>query len=142
MGDDAQPGSPVAQLAAQVNRFGASAPGPYQFAPVPFPLSSTLDLLLAQVALLIYQRRLTDAYTQVRDAGTAAAINAANAGFADPVAFVSPRVAQVTSTIATFADALGLAPADGGAASGDGISAGTLVLAAVVLGAWWLMEDR
>lgn len=141
MGDDAQPSSPVTQLAAQINRFGASAPGPYQFAPVPFPLSSTLDLPLAQVALLIYQRRLTDAYTQVHDAGTAAAIDAANAGFADPVAFVSPRIAQVTSTIATFADALGLAPAPG--MEGEGISHGaTLVLAAVVLGVWWLMEDR
>lgn len=140
MGDDAAPLSPVAQLAAQVNRFGASAPAPYQFAPVAFPLASTLDPALAQVALLIYQRRLTDAYNQLRDAGTAAAIDAANAGFADPVAFVSPRVSQVTSTIGTFADALGLAPAVG--APSDGIGPGALILAAVVLGAWWLMEDR
>ena len=141
MGDDSVPASPVAQLAAQVNRFGSSAPAPYQFAPVPFPLSSALDLPLAQVALLIYHRRLTDAYAQVGDSGTATAINAANAGFADPVAFVSPRIAQVTSTIATFADALGLAPA-AGASPGDGIGPGTLLLAAVVLGAWWLMEDH
>jgi len=144
MGDVAPPvASPVAQLAAQVNRFGPGAPAQYQYAPAPFPLSSTLEPGLAMAALLIYLRRSTDAYAQFHDSGTATEIDAANAGFADPVGFISTRVGPVTAVIGAFADSLGL-PGPSGASSADTTTdtTGMLILAAGVLGLWWMMEGK
>lgn len=140
MGDDAAPVSPIAALVAQVNRFGPSAPAAFQFAAQPF-VEGRLDLALALTALTIYLRRSTDAYAQFHDAGTAATIEAANAGFADPVAFVNAHLGDMLPVIRAFADSLGLAAAPG-TQGGAGISTEALVIAGSVLGLWWLLEKR
>lgn len=139
VGDDQVPSvSPVGQLAAQVNRFGAGAPPAYQFATAPFDVASgNLDLPLAITALTIYQRRLTDAYQKVSDAGTLQALTAANAGFSDPVGFVSVRVADITQTIGQFADSLGLPAAVGQGTVIESIPTGIWVAAAVIAYFWW-----
>lgn len=140
-------GGSVSALVDQVNRFGPGAPFGYQFVTEPFtapPEPFGIRLLpisvgLATIALTIYQRRATDAYNQFHDNGSQQAIAAANAGFADPVTFVSGHLAQITSTLQAFADSLGI-PATSGAPSEaqDGISTGTLAIAA--LAAWWLLR--
>jgi hypothetical protein len=139
LGDDAMPQGPVAVLAAQVNRFGPGAPVAYQFAPVAFPVVNVLDPALALAALTIYLRRSTDAYQQVHDAGTLAAIDAANAGYADPSAFVLANLPQVTSVITMFADSLGL---PGTTSAAGSLSTSSLLLAAGILGIWWWTEKR
>jgi len=106
-------GDPVGKLAAQVNRFGAAAPAGYQYAATPFVATGNLDPNLALVALTIYQARATSAYAQFHDQGSAQAIAAANAGFADPTGFVQSHISDVTQQIAGFADSLGLPPAAG-----------------------------
>jgi len=151
MGDvtaDVTPGD----LVAQVNRFGTGAPSAYQFVTTPFTAPVAvfgISLLpigigLATTALTIYQRRASDAYNQFHDAGSQQAITAANAGFADPVAFVTSHLADVTQTLQAFADSLGIPPASSGtAASSDaGLSSGTLMLAGGILAVWWLMERK
>jgi hypothetical protein len=138
---DAAPADPVATLAAQVNRFGASAPVGYQFVTTPF--APPMSMGLATAALTIYQRRATDAYSQFHDAGSQAAIDAANAGFSDPVSFVMGHLSEVISTVATFADALGIPGAGANAEPADtGTSTGSILLAAGILGLWWLMEGK
>ena len=126
----------VADLAAQVNRFGPSAPAAYQFSTTLFPLSNVLDLALALTATLIYQRRATDAYNQFHDAASAAAIDKANKGLADPIAFVQANLYDVASTIGMFADSVGL-PAAAGSGVDTGINplliAGGIGLAAIML---------
>lgn len=119
MGDAAPAPVTFATLAAQVNRFGpAGAPAGYQFVMRPFQLDAVkLDPGLALVAVTIYLRRATDAYNQFHDAGSEQAIAAANAGFADPVAFVTPRLADVTQVVSEFADSLGLPAAEGASGS-------------------------
>lgn len=132
---------PIATLAAQVNRFGAAAPAAYRF--VTTPVAPPMNPALALAALTIYQRRATDAYSQFHDVGSEMAINAANAGFSDPVSFVTGRLPEVITTVGAFADALGLPPP--GSASGGpegGSSVGAIVLAAGFFGLWWLMEDK
>jgi hypothetical protein len=135
LGDAAPaPTDPVAILSSQVNRFGTSAPSGYQYVTTPFLASGTVPLDLATVAITIYLRRATDSYNQFHDAGSAAAIVAANAGFASPVDFVTMRLADVTQTIGAFADSLGLPPAGGDAGGvpiwviGVGLVAAWLVL--------------
>jgi hypothetical protein len=132
---DAQtaPPSPVAVLAEQVNRFGPSAPAAFQFIQAPFLATGKLAPDLALTALLIYHRRASDAYAQFHDAGSAALIDAANAGFSNPVSFVTGRMDEVTKTVAQFADSVGLPPAQGSAVAGDIplpllLAAGALVL--------------
>lgn len=137
----------VNDLVAQVNRFGQSAPSGYQFVTSPFqpaPLPFGIQLLpitidLATTALTIYQRRATDAYNQFHDAGSQQAIANANAGYADPVAFVSQHLAEITATLQAYADSLGIPPAVGDSTGSTGISTGTLLLAAAVA-AWWLLR--
>ena len=147
MGDDASIGSPYAQLAAQVNRFGPSAPTGLQFVSTPFPATAaTLDPALAMAAVLICQRRATDAFTQFHDAGSAAAIAAANLGLLDPVTYVNARLADTTSTVASYADSMGL-PAASSTISIPGIgdvSTTTLLMvgAAAVLGYMVLKPRR
>lgn len=140
MGDVAAPSSPVADLAAQVNRFGPQAPTGYQFVTTPFPLATgNVPQDLALVAVTIYQRRATDAFNQFHDAGSEAAITLANQGFANPVAFLAPRMGEVTSTIAAFADSLGIPPAAGASStSALGDSSNLLLLAAAVAALLWL----
>jgi hypothetical protein len=102
-------GDQLPQLAAQVNRFGPGAPAAYQFTSKVFPLASgKIDPEIALVATTIYLRRATDAFSQFHDAGSAAAIARANLGFADPVGFVTANLADVVTTIGSFADSLGL----------------------------------
>jgi len=129
----------VADLAAQVNRFGPGAPAAYQFATTPFPPSSVLDPALALTAITIYLRRATDAYNQFHDAASAAAIDKANKGFADPTTFVQANLYDVTSTIGMFADAAGL-PAAAGSGVDTGIS--PLLLGGVGLGILFLMKGK
>lgn len=122
---------PVSQLAAQVNRFGPSAPAGQRFVTTPFPLATgNLDPNLALIALTIYQQRATAAYSQFHDQGSQQAIAAANAGFADPSTFVQSNLADVTSAVAGYADSLGLAKAEGG---GQPLDNTTLLLAAGAL---------
>lgn len=138
LGDAAPPATPVAVLAAQVNRFGPEAPAAYRFVTAPLP--PTLDMSLALAALTIYLRRSTDAYTQIPDQGTLEAINAANAGFASPVAFVGTHAGEMTTVIRDFADSVGL-PAAAGDGSGTSVDS-AVVLAAAILVGWWLLEKR
>lgn len=140
----------VADLVAQVNRFGAGAPTGYQFVTEPFtapPAMFGISLLpmsigLATIALTIYQRRATDAYNQFHDAGSQQAIAAANAGFVDPVGFVTGHLADVTHTLQAFADSQGIPPAGDDAAADTGGAGGALLLAAGILAVWWLMEPK
>lgn len=150
MGDVAAAGDPGA-LVAQVNRFNTQAPSGYQFVTEPFTapvsvLGITLlpvSLPLATMALTIYQRRATDAYNQFHDAGSLQAIATANAGYADPVKFVTDHMAEVTQTLQAFADSLGIPPVPSEASTLDtGVSTGTLLLAGGILVAWWLMEPK
>lgn len=110
MGDVGIGGSdPVAQLITQVNRFGPGAPSGSQVIDRAYPVSSgkvAPDVALS--ATVIYQRRAARAFEQFGDAGSAQAIAKANAGFADPVAFVTGNLAEVTQAIAGFADSLGI----------------------------------
>jgi len=141
-----------ADLVAQVNRFGPGAPSAYQFVTTPFtaPVAvygislMPIGVGLATVALTIYQRRATDAYNQFHDAGSQQAVAAANAGYADPVAFVTSHLAEVTQTLQAFADSLGIPPATSATTAGSdtGLSTGTLVLAGGLLAVWWLMERK
>lgn len=136
MGDDAPPATPVAVLAAQVNRFGPGAPAAYQFTQTGFP--PVLDVGLALTALTIYLRRSTEAYAQIPDQGTLSAINAANSGFGNPVAFVGGHMSEMIPVIRDFADSIGLPAAPGD----DATSSGALLLAAGILVGWWLLEKR
>ncbi len=129
----------VADLAAQVNRFGPSAPAAYQFTTTVFPPSTVLDPALALTALTIYQRRATDAYNEFRDAGSKTAIDKANKGFADPTAFVQANLYDVTSTIGMFADAAGL-PASAGSGVDTGIN--PLLIGGIGLGLLLLMGGK
>lgn len=129
----------VADLAAQVNRFGPTAPAAYQFVTTPFPPSSVLDPALAVAAVTIYLRRATDAYNQFHDAASAAAIDKANKGFSDPSAFVMANLYDVASTIGMFADSVGLAPPEGSGVA-DGVH--PLVLAAGALGLLLLLKGK
>lgn len=139
-------GTSVTDLADQVNRFGAGAPSGYQFVTTPFSAPPApfgiqllpLDIGLATMATTIYQRRATDAYNQFHDQGSLNAINKANAGFADPVTFVTNNLADVVTTIRAYADSLGIPPATSDAPGDTGISTGTLILAALAA-AWFLL---
>jgi len=151
MGDVAADVTP-ADLVAQVNRFGPGAPSAYQFVSTPFTapvavLGITLlpiGMGLAITALTIYQRRASDAYNQFHDAGSEQAIADANAGFADPVGFVTSHLGQVTQTLQAFADSLGIPAAPTGATASPeaGLSTGTLMLAGGILAVWWIMERK
>ena len=141
MGDVPQASDMLSALAAQVNRFGPSAPTGYQIAPRVFQLvAGKLDADLALSALLIYQRRATDSYNQFHDASSAQAITKANAGFSDPVGFVSQNMAEVTQVIGNFADAVGLPPAittTSGVLTG-GLDTTTILLGVGVALALWM----
>lgn len=149
MGDVAVSSEDPAALAAQVNRFGTGAPSGYQFVTEPFtapPAFFGVPLMpigigLATMALTIYQRRATDAYNQFHDAGSQQAITAANAGFSDPVGFITGHLAEVTRTLQAFADSLGIPPAPGDAPT-EGPSAGPIAIGAVIIAVWWLMERK
>jgi hypothetical protein len=134
---DVELGGPVAVLVAQVNRFGPEAPTAYQFTQAPFPIADVLTPDVALTALTIYLRRSTDAYASIPDIGTRLAIEAANAGFSDPVAFVTAHLAEITQVIAGFADSLGLS---GGSLSASNPTA--LMLALGGLAVWWWLEQR
>lgn len=137
LGDAAVAVDPVAILAAQVNRFGASAPAAYRFATTPFLDSGNLSPALALTALTIYQRRAADAYTQIPDTGSQALLEAANQAFSAPVPFVMGHIADVAQVIRAFGDMLGLPPAPGDPA--PGMDTTTLALAAAaVLAIWWM----
>jgi hypothetical protein len=140
MGDTAVT-DPVADLIIQVNRFGPAAPVGLQFVQQPFPLATGISPELALAALTIYQRRSTDAFNQFHDAGSAAAIAAANLGFINPVAFVTGALADVTRTIAGYADSIGLPNADGTSSTIAGIDLQTvLIVAGLGVAAWWLVK--
>lgn len=150
MGDVSPAPDTVSALVAQVNRFDAKAPSGYQFVTEPFTAPPSffgvallpISVALATMALVIYQRRATDAYNQFHDAGSQQAIAAANAGFADPPGFVTDHLTDVTQTLQAFADSLGIAPPPGDTPTNGGGSSGTLLLVAGVLAAWWWMEPK
>lgn len=127
-----------AELAAQVNRFGPSAPAAYRFAPTAFVGTDPVSQALALTAVLIMQRRATDAFSQFHDAGSEAAIAEANMALNDPIAYVTTHLGQVTKTIEAYADSLGL-PGQSLASTIAGMS--PLALAAVA-GAGLLLLRR
>ncbi len=134
-------GDPVAELTAQVNRFGVAAPAGLQFVQQPVPLATGISQGLALAAVAIYQRRAADAFSQFHDAGSAAMLTAANVAFADPVSFVTANLADVTRTIAGYADSVGLPSADGSPSTISGVDMQTvLIVAGLGLAAWWLVK--
>lgn len=140
-GDDNATGAPdpVAQLIAQVNRFGPDAPVAVRFLTATIPAATgTLPLAAAIAAVTIYQRAATDSYNRFHDAGSAAAIAAANKGFADPMSFVMGDIANITAAIAAYADNVGL-PASGGLLGGSSLST-VLLVAGVGLAVWWMVR--
>lgn len=132
--------SGVATLIAQINRFGADAPAALQFVQQPFPVATgILAPDVALVALTIYQRRAADGFARFHDAGSQSAIAAANQGFANPVGFVTAHIADITQTLAAYADSVGLpGPAVAVAETGTGIDTSALALAAALGLAIWL----
>ncbi len=139
-GDDAL--DPTAALINQVNRFGPTAPVEYRFATSVFPVfSGKISPALAMAALLIFHRRATDAYERFHDAGSESAITRANAGFADPVGFVTGNLAEVTSAIAGLADSLGLPAgvATGMSTGPGGLDTRTVLLVAGAAAVLWLV---
>lgn len=135
------PSSQVTALVGQVNRFGPSAPAAYQFATAPVVDTGKIDPTLALVALTIYQRRATDAYTQIQDAGSLAAITAANQGFSDPVGFVTAHLSDVLTAISGFGDAVGLPPAAVAASTPPPLDSTTILVAAAAgIALWWMMR--
>lgn len=142
MGDTAPTMTPVEALIHQVNRFGPTAPAQYRFADRAFPVVASGKIApdVAMAALLIYQRRAADAYNQFHDAGSEAAISRANQGFADPVAFVTGNLADVTTAITGFADSLGFPPATSpGQGGGGGFSTQTILMVAGGAVLLWLV---
>lgn len=127
-----------ADLAKQVNRFGPSAPAAYQFAPTAFVGADPVSQALALTAVLIMQRRATDAFSQFHDAGSEAAISEANMALNDPIVYVTTHIGQVTKTIEAYADSLGL---PGQSLSSTIASMSPLTLAAVA-GAGLLLLRR
>lgn len=141
MGDTATDGG-VAALVGQLNRFAPpAAPVEHQVLKAALPLATgnvTMDVALP--AVVLYQRRATAAYQQFQDAGSLAVLEQANQAFTSPVAFVTANLANVTNTIASYGDSVGLAPAASGA-SGGGVDVTQLaVLAGVGLAVWWMMR--
>jgi len=133
-------GDQLPQLAAQVNRFGPGAPAAYQFTTKVFPVATgKIDPEIALVATTIYLRRATDAYNQFHDAGSLAAITRANLGFADPVGFVTGNLADVVSTIGSFADSLGLPAASSDDATIAGVDSRLLLYAAAGALLLWMV---
>lgn len=143
MGDGEAVSDAVATLGRQVNRFGAKAPAGYQFATTPFPLDTgILAPDLALTAVLIYQRRATDAFAKFHDMGSEAAIAKANGGIADPVAFVTANLPEVTSVIASFGDSIGLPAATGGAVMLGLDATALLLIAGGAFGLWYMTRGR
>jgi hypothetical protein len=66
-------------------------------------------MAVAIAAVLINQRRASDAY--IKDHSLSAFLEDANRGFADPVAFVTKNLAEVTQTIAIYGDLNNVPPA-------------------------------
>ena len=131
----AAPQDPIITLIGQVNRFTGSAPPlSYKVADAPFGLATGNLPIVAPVAVVLYQRAATDSYNQYGDRGSEQQIDKANAGFADPVGFVSTSMAEVTGLIAALADSLGL-PAAGGA---DVSRTTLLIIGGIALAAWML----
>jgi hypothetical protein len=142
MGDSAPAMTPVDALVNQINRFGPAAPPAWRIVDRTFSVpvaSGKIDMATALWAVIIYQRRAAEAYKQIKDAGSEAAVNRANAGFADPVAFVTSNLAEVTTTIGSFADSLGLPGPVYGGGGGGGLPSGhqmLLVAAGTALVLW------
>lgn len=141
MGDDSgtATSSPAAALVRQVNRF-VKAPVAYQFVTTPIAPTDIVTPELALAAVLIYQRSATDSFAKFHDDGSRQAIEAANAAFSNPVAFVSSRMGEVTTTAANMADSLGLPGAGGGLVGG--MSTSTIVLIVGLVGAMFFMHKR
>lgn len=133
LGDTTVTLSPVDQLALQVNRFGPGAPAAYQFHTTAFATGNPLDLDLASTAMLIYQRRAIDAYAKFADPASSALIANANAGMADPVAWVSAHLADVTGVVKSYGDSVGLPGVSGGSITDTLTASGPLGLP---VGAW------
>lgn len=104
----ADPSDPIAILAAQVSRFGPTAPAGYRVVAAPLLATGNITPELALAAVTIFQRAATDSYNQFHDQGSADQIARANKGFANPVVFVGQNLAEVTQAVGSLANALGL----------------------------------
>lgn len=124
-------GEPTMVLIATVNRFlGVNK----------FPLATgKVSLDVAIIALTLLQQSLITAAAAIPDPGTTAQLNAVNAAFADPVAYVTANQASVTAKLAGYADSKGLPPANmNPGASSDLTTA--LAIGGVLLVAWMALR--
>lgn len=143
MGDIATGDAGVAALVRQLNRFAPPvAPAAHQVLKAALPLATgNVTMEVALPAVVLYQRRATAAYEQYEDAGSLAVLEQANQAFTNPVAFVTANLANVTNTIASYGDSLGLEAA-AGADTSSGVNVTQLaVLAGIGLLAWWMMRE-
>lgn len=100
---------PVAQLIAEVNRFGPKAPTGLQYVPTVYPLATgKVPADVAASAAFIYHRRAQDAVLKFGDKGSRDLLSRASVGLGNPTAFVNDNLADVTSVIKSYADANGL----------------------------------
>lgn len=110
LGDVGASRTPVDDLAAQVNRFGPTAPEPHRIAPISFATSgqTAVTMELAVPAIVIAHRRANEAYIRFGDQGSLQAIDAISAGYANPVGYVTSHLVELTSTLRAYGDSLGL----------------------------------
>jgi hypothetical protein len=110
MGDVAASRTAVDELAAQVNRFGPTAPEPHRIAPIRFATSgqTAVTMELAVPAIVIAHRRANEAYVRFGDQGSLQAIGTITAGYANPVGYVTSHLGELTSTLRAYGDSLGL----------------------------------
>lgn len=99
----------VKALQRQLNRFGPAAPADVRFLKEPLPVNGTIDMGTAIHSVLVIQKRAADAFATYHDNTSRDVLAAANAGFADPVAFVTNHLADVLTVVTNYADAKGIA---------------------------------
>lgn len=103
---------PVARLIAEVNRFGPSAPETYRYVTTPYPLATgNVPPAVAVTAAQIFWRRVQDAL--VKDPSAASLVPHAKQALANPGAYVSANLPEVTAMVKSYGDFVGLPPAQG-----------------------------
>jgi hypothetical protein len=91
-------------LRAQVNRYlGPGVPAGFGFGPKKLPVEGILDMDLAIVAALIYQRRAAEAYGD--DPGM---VRRGNEAIGNAIQFVGTNIDEVLATVKGYGDTHGL----------------------------------
>lgn len=124
-------------LRAQVNRYmGPKAPAAYRLSELVLPTTGPIDMALAIHALTIFQRRAAEVYPIDKVAGQQM-IEAANAGYANPVAFVTSNFDNVLRTVAVYGDLHGLPPGATTAPFMKGLTL-PIMVGGGLLALWWI----